>query len=177
MRCFKLHGTWSEATCIANQVAEKFECRDCHRGARIRKAQENRKGGKNRIEADVEELKKAETERQKRIEQSAGGGGKSGIEQKTSRKKRSAASLLIEGIPHPGLDFSSIFEPLPPDLPIEQDPTKLPPSMCYEIDFSQYPFLYEFIQSGQERFLRSPENMILYAVKKFYDLVNCRQGG
>ena len=49
------------------------------------------------------------------------------------------------------------------------------PSFCVEVDFSQFPYLHKFIQSGQERFLRSPGNMILYAINRLYDLVDHRE--
>jgi hypothetical protein len=57
----------------------------------------------------------------------------------------------------------------------EKKPAKIP-SLCIEVNFNQFPYLHEFILSGQERFLRSPENMIIYAVKRFMDLVDCRKG-
>lgn len=83
-----------------------------------------------------------------------------------------------EKIKESGKVNQTITTKLPPTL-VDQFkplPLKIIPSLCIEVDFSQYPFLYEFIKSGQERYLRSPENMIIYAVKRFMDLADCRKG-
>lgn len=154
MKCEKFQGITTEEACLAQQKARKILCQNCdqRQGGDVVK-KHCPKCGEDKPDTEFSPDKKSKDGKRYYCKACT-----SAITRGYQQKKKGLppASPETELVPKAKLQRR-------PAVKKEAAAPTIQP-LLVKIDFQEYPQLYEFIMRGPKEFLRTPENMILYAV-------------